>query len=415
MAVTEDTVWEVRTDGAATNGGGFDDLNPGTSVDYSQQASAQLSLSDIASDGAGTGISSATGGFTAAMEGNIIFIEGAGFTTGWYQITAYTDTNNITIDRSCGASQTGGTGNVGGAYTFNTSYDATFFNATNKNQYNVCWVKSGTYTITWNITIARSYFRFYGYNSTRGDEPQGTDRPYFSYGNNGNYLYFNSTATNARIEGLRVDQAHSSGPAGALLMYGDYSHIRNCKVSRSGYSGAPALLIYGTFPSVVQCECSSDTGRALETGCSNISIFYCYFHDSAVGIYRPSSNIGLVVAHCVIDTCSSRGINLYRGNTVMNCTVYNCGTGIYFYSSHNTAINNIIHTCTTGIYGAQNVVSDWNCIYNCTADYSNGVEAGENDFDQDPLLNDPANADFTLTSGSPCYNTGAKLGAGVGL
>jgi hypothetical protein len=65
MALSAATVWEMRTTGAQTNGGGYANLAPGTSVDYSQQDAAQLSLSDIATDGAGTGLSSATGGCRA--------------------------------------------------------------------------------------------------------------------------------------------------------------------------------------------------------------------------------------------------------------------------------------------------------------------------------------------------------------
>ena len=95
MAVDSTTIWEIRADGSPTNGGGFADLDPGTSVDYSQQASAQLGVSDAATDGAGTGVSSVTGGFTAAMVGNVMYLSGT--SEGWYQITAYTDTNNVTV------------------------------------------------------------------------------------------------------------------------------------------------------------------------------------------------------------------------------------------------------------------------------------------------------------------------------
>lgn len=110
MALTAGTVCEIRTTGSQNAGGGFYDRNPGTSVDYSQQDSPQLTLTDLATDGAGTGLSSATGGFTAAMAGNLIQITGGTLTAGWYEITAYTDTNNVTIDRSDGLSKSGGNG-----------------------------------------------------------------------------------------------------------------------------------------------------------------------------------------------------------------------------------------------------------------------------------------------------------------
>jgi len=58
MAINAASVWECRAEGAITNGGSFFDADPGTSVDYSQQDAAELALTDLASDGAGTGITS---------------------------------------------------------------------------------------------------------------------------------------------------------------------------------------------------------------------------------------------------------------------------------------------------------------------------------------------------------------------
>ena len=121
MAWNVNTIAEIRTTGALTNGAIFADLDPGTSVDYSQQNSAELTLTDIATDGAGTGVSSVTGGFTDAMVGNGIYLTGGSVTASWYQITAYIDTNNITIDRSVGLNKTGVTGNIGGALDIYTT------------------------------------------------------------------------------------------------------------------------------------------------------------------------------------------------------------------------------------------------------------------------------------------------------
>lgn len=70
-----------------------------------------LYLIDLATDGAGTGISSATGGFEAGMVGGYLYIDsGLGFAAGSYLITVYTDTNNITIGSSAGANATLGVG-----------------------------------------------------------------------------------------------------------------------------------------------------------------------------------------------------------------------------------------------------------------------------------------------------------------
>ena len=83
MALAATTVWEVRSTGNDNNGGGYNTA-AGT-TDYSQQNSPQLGLTDLATPGAGsTTLTSAVGGFTAAMVGNIIqILSGTNFTAGF--------------------------------------------------------------------------------------------------------------------------------------------------------------------------------------------------------------------------------------------------------------------------------------------------------------------------------------------
>jgi len=419
MSIATNTDWEIRTTGSPTNGGGFKDLNPGTSVDYSQQDSAQLSLSDIASNGAGTGISSTTGGFTAAMEGNCIYISGTGFTTGWYQITGYTDTNNITIDRSCGISQTGGTGNVGGAWMFADPETTTFFNATNKSNYNKCHIKAGTYSSCWVSpynNISAAYLRLEGYNTTRGDCPTGTNRPFFNFGNDNTYLYI--TAGYSWFSNIRFDSTYSSSALSVIYAStaGTTLTFRNCKVTRSGFSNAFCMRLAGNYNAVIQCElvCTSGTGIRFENARS--SAIYCYIHDSANGIlYSGASAHSTTVENCVIDTCTTYGLDLYYAAFVGGNTIYNCGTGLRCSSTYNHVVNNIFKSCTTGINSAEYTYDDNNCYHGNTAERTGGVVAGPNNITSDPLLADPANGDFTLGAGSPCFDAGIKLGAGVGL
>ena len=73
MAITADAQWWIRTDGNDLNGAGFDSTIGGYGTNYSDQATAQLTLTDLATSGAGsTTLTSATGGFTSAMVGNAI-------------------------------------------------------------------------------------------------------------------------------------------------------------------------------------------------------------------------------------------------------------------------------------------------------------------------------------------------------
>ncbi len=121
MALSASTVWEVRTTGNSANGGGFNPSRDAVNgVDYSQQDAAQLSLTDIYYTGASNFIKSDTGGFTHAMEGNLIYIaSGTHFTAGYYEVVTYTDTNTVTLDRAPASEDTSahkdGAGKVGGA------------------------------------------------------------------------------------------------------------------------------------------------------------------------------------------------------------------------------------------------------------------------------------------------------------
>jgi hypothetical protein len=106
MAInTYPITWECESGGNALNGGGFAPGIPSAGTDYSQQTSPQLTLTDIATtDGVNGGIfhiSSTTGGFTAAMIGNLLCIQHNSTATDWGAgrviITAVTDTHNITV------------------------------------------------------------------------------------------------------------------------------------------------------------------------------------------------------------------------------------------------------------------------------------------------------------------------------
>ena len=171
-ALSSGTYWEVRTTGDNDNGGCYDAVNNG-GTDYSQQDAAQLSLTDLATPGAAsTTLTSTTGGFTSAMVDNCIDIaSGTNFTAGIYQITAYTDTNTVTLDRSPTAAAAGsnGVGKVGGG-----DADFTDSNA-NVDDDNKVYVKAGTYTQTIKpvntVASGAVVVQYIGYNSTRDDNP----------------------------------------------------------------------------------------------------------------------------------------------------------------------------------------------------------------------------------------------------
>ena len=189
MPLSAAIVWELRATASANNvnGGGFKAGASGT--DYSQQDAAQLNPTDLACADTSTTLTSAAGGFTAAMVGNVIHITaGTNFVVGWYEITAYTNANTVTIDRtaaSAGLNASAGTGYVGGAMSLNSALDSDFFSAVVPG--NTIWMKNGSFTMGESFTggnngTAANPIFLKGYNATRGDDPTGTNRPTLTEG-----------------------------------------------------------------------------------------------------------------------------------------------------------------------------------------------------------------------------------------
>lgn len=417
MTIHADVEWEIRTTGAATNGGGFYDKNPGTSVDYSQQDAAELALSDAASDGAGTGISSTTGGFTAAMEGNCMFLTGSSFTEGWYVIVTYTDTNNVVIDRSAGANQSGGTCNVGGAWDVSgATRDALFFNGTNKGDYNSVWWKKGDYVTPYTIVVAANYLHVFGFDVTHGDSPQGNDRPLVDFGAGGThyYMYFNTAADYLVLMNMRFSSRDSVTAVTTLLITGNNSLIVNVYAERLN-KVVEAFTITGDACVIMQCHAYADIGHGFKISGADYTHFeFCYADAAVNGWWYSGTNWKTAINNCIAANCTT-GIKAHYYSTVHNCVAYKCTSHGIHLGLGGTAINCIISECLVGIFGNYSTHSANNCMYNNGDDFDGFNSHGYGDISSDPLMVDPDNADFTLAAGSPCFNTGLKLGPGVGL
>lgn len=118
MAISANSVFEVRTAGNDTNGGGF--VTGASGTDFSQQnlknsGANNKSTTDAVAVGTTT-ITSATAAFTAAIVGNIVFFSGGSgaIAAQWRQVATFVSATSITIDTAIAAS-TGMTMNIGGA------------------------------------------------------------------------------------------------------------------------------------------------------------------------------------------------------------------------------------------------------------------------------------------------------------
>lgn len=413
MAVDASTVWEVRTTGSNTNGGGFANLNPGVSVDYSQQDNPQLTLSDLTSDSSGTVISSATGGFTPAMVGNIIRISGGGFASSFFQIVSFISSNSVTIDRNAGANRTGGTCSVGGAWKIGGTFDSEFFSGSNKSSGNVIWIKSGTYIATMNIAPINGVApgcKVFGYNNVRGDNPILSNRPVLNMSS-----YYFRPSSDAYYANLIFTGSNNGGVW--QQSSSRYGECYNCKFIGSGTFTAYS---YQGHPNFVSCEFvnTNVNGRCYDNLTCSPTFFNCFFHGGAYGI---DSNHTITVYNSVISGCSTAGIytTYFESTRILGSVIYNCTIGINAASSSSYGLvlmNSIISGCTTGLsfasYSLLNIV-DFNCWNNIT-DIVNHSK-GEHCVTGDPSFEDPDNFDFRLKDGSICVNAGLQLNSAVGV
>lgn len=403
-------VWRVRIAASDTNGGAFDSSISGAGTDYSDSDIPILSLTDLATSGAVATITSAIGGFTAAMVGNAIYIaSGTNFTVGTYFILSVTDANTAVLDRVCatGAGSAGG-GKVGGALA----------------------------------TIAVSYTRSVALNTVmiRGD---GTTNPPDIH-----FAGPNSALSDRRLIGYNGYPKISH--IGQMIYAGTGNLVMNCYFIQTQQN-----ILGGVISSAdnVMVNCVLDSGGHDCTQVSNASAINCTIMNSGAraqgtqvpvvgGSYQVSTLKNLLikdqrfsglsaypsisnVENIVVQNCLGDGIKLIYVNGVANvlrrplagCTVYNCtGHGIVSDSKLIPIIGNSIHSINGsgkyGIYitgtadsmGLDEIIKR-NNIYNC-ANPSNVTLPSSNTALDPQFVNAPS--DLTPT------NTGLRYLDGIG-
>lgn len=410
-------VWEFRPGtGSADNGGGY--TSGGT--DYSQQTNPVLDLTDFSAlDASGSTLTTATGGFTAAMVGNIIYLEDAddNLTEGWYEIIAYTSSTEVSLDRDCtdgdGGNMTGGDGKVGGCLDIMT--DAFCEQLTPGNDVyiqddNTAMTLAASLSVE-NDGTETAPITIEGYKSSRGDNPaKGSgDQPVITCAANAftfdDYWVFRN---------LNIDITETYG-----LYPGLSCVIENCDINQSG-SGTRYAVHDTGGSKIIDCELQAANGRAVRAR-SDTAIINCYIHDSTSGIYFDSDR-GFIAGN-VIDTCpcgidiNSRGLVVVLNNTIYGSTGHAIsGTS----GAANLFINNIFDACAVGVEWTTPTYSNYfnyNC-WDCTDDIvDTDVVAGSNAVSGDPGLTDPSAdpPDFTLGSGSNCIDAGMQVATITGI
>jgi len=429
MAVSTLVDYTIRPSGVTTNGGGFKAGASGT--DYSNQDAAQASYTTLAMANTGTTLTSTAefGTVGSAIVGNIIYISGGtNFTTGWYEVTAYTDTNTISIDRNAtnGSTASAGTGNMGGALHIDILGSTAFCNSTTALDFasgsHTIWIKTGTHTVTTAATVAFAGTTYTnkipiirGFDSTKGDVVEGTTRPLISVGTNA--IYFNSNY--GKMADLRWT---GSATSGSHFRCGTDWVFQNCEFKTSATTGGASVCNTSAGCTFVGCLfMGAGTKNGIGPAGASGVYAYCYLENLTTALANG------VMVNCIFNNCTTANNQTNTLVATINSTFYNCTTALdWDANTRQFAVNNIFHTCTTAIKNSSSFgqfhTYEPNIIWNNTTDYTSGTEdyilytgPALNTWvnkDADPVFENVGSNDFTIQVDGPAANYGAKLPAG---
>lgn len=409
MALSANTVFEIRSTATANNvnGGGF--VTGASGVDYSQQDAAQYALTGATSAGADAIILHASA--HANMVGNIAkVVSGTNATVGWYEITAVDPGVSITVDRNWGTGAVAdGVVNIGGALSLASTLDDDIFELPPNGGGVKYWVKSGTYTLGEAVSISQSGGTLKpnfieGYATTRGDSPRGSTRPTFVCGSNTFTLGTNWNCANMIF----------TGTASAVLAAGGASVVKYCKVvntsttsSRNAASSTSDAYFFG-------CEMQALNGAGIASSGSG-GFFGCYIHDCVTGITISSSTTQMI-SDCLIIGNKTAAIQFAGSSTnpnyVNNCTLYGhqtptgIGVSIDAAATDTRVINSIISGFVTGVsHGATQTIGfdNNNCYYNNTTNATNWT------LGVDSVTTNPSFANVGELTGATATTSGSVL------
>jgi hypothetical protein len=377
MALSSTLVWEVRTTGSPTNGGGF--RAGATGTDWSQQAAPQYSVTDAVANGTTT-VTSATANFGTDVVGNVANIGG-----GWYEITARNSATSITVDRTIGIAS-GLTLKIGGALDHPATVAGVAVTS------NKIFIRAGTYTTTATITFAQSpgapasavpAFRLIGYNASRTDKGAG-GRPLVQLSTNTGLTGISCTGSGVIVENIAVDCASLGTSTGIGISFN--SIVRNCKVQ--GFTSKGINLVNGH--SVAQGnEVTGGTAAASSAISGNpnpASYIGNWVHDNACTGISPAGTCFIAFNVLSNNTgAASDGIFIpSTGSWIFNNTIYNSGRHGINYSTNDLMVpvlllNNLLsENKGFGILGAPAPGDPADPIWDGNAFFSNTSGARSN-------------------------------------
>jgi hypothetical protein len=419
------TVAGCATVGTPTNGT--------FTIDYSQSTAAIVAVSDFASVNGSAVITSATAAFTPVMVGNFWHLaSGTNATAGWYELTAYTSSTQMSVDRDCAgaADLASGVGKIGGAMSLGGADDDAVFElaiSSTTSCFRYFFKGNATFTMGAAVSISGSAdgdsdwpVIYEGYDSKRTDRPTGSARPLLDFAANAFTL-----SANHLVQSLNL-----LGTAATFVTLGSSCRMFDTKVKNiSTTANRNALSTTGSnITDIGRCELISYRGAGLlvTTTASPRVVDGCYIHHCDAGIStQVDSSLFInntIIEGCVTDAYKDNGARAL-GPIVQNCTLYGSetpvGTGLHFSGTSRgpTVQNTILYGFATGVtHATLNKVcyDDNNNYYNNTSDVSDVTmwRKGPNTIAVDPDFTDVverSGSTATTTAGNHLVQTGATF------
>lgn len=386
MAVSANSVWEVRSTATASNANGGFFVTGASGTDFSQQDAAQYNLTGATSAGADAIILHASA--AANMVGNgARVVSGTNAIAGWYQITAVEVGVSITVDRNWGTGAVAnGVVNIGGALSLGSSDDAVFETL---EAGNTMWIKNGTYTFGGTVSIAKaggasSPIKIRGYASTRGDNPTGSTRPTLGIGTVIFTLGVNWEIYNCQL----------TGTGSSILTVGTSSKVSECKITNtSTTAGRVALTLLANGAMAIKCEVVSYRGVGIN---GQGQVFGCYVHDCDIGIQNSTTGNESDYINNIVESCVTYAVSFSDAHTAKSQLFGNTlfgssnttGVGVNFVTgcTNIRLVNNIIKGFVTGVVHADTQTigyDNYNCYHGNDTNATNWT-LGANSITTDP-------------------------------
>ena len=368
------------------------------SIDYSQQAGAEFTYTDITSTGVGLTATSAAHPFGKQQVGNcLVCTGGTNFLTGRYVLASVSGVTGTFIGptnlHNAAGTNNNGAGGMGGALMTLGTPNGIMVSG------NCCYVAAGTYVITVGITLtggaASLNKRWYGYTTVRGDNGKATVQASGS-----SLTMITVSAANTSFQNFILDGNAQTGSI-CLSLSGIPIYANNIKCMN--FRGASGVIVAsGSIASNIWATgASSAVTQAFSVTSASSVLLYCIANGNACRGYTASAVctfVGCIAANNSGVSTDGFVSATTAGFKMINCIAYgNARDGIRVSSGifdGSMLINNISYLNSgTDVNETGTAITDGQLYFDYNAyGTKTGVPSGVHDvtLTADPFINAPS-------------------------